>query len=128
MTDSKPATAWNDANLANPHEVVDKRQRVQKMFAAIAPSYDLNNRLHSVWQDQRWRKKAVKLAGLKDDEKVVDVACGTGDLAWAFAERLYNLWADAYLVSHKHAQTVISFRAAMSLVLISHTRCCHSPG
>ena len=40
-------TAWNDQLLANPHEVADKRNRVQKMFAAIAPSYDLNNHLHS---------------------------------------------------------------------------------
>ena len=48
------------------------------MFAAIAPSYDLNNRLHSLWMDQRWRKKAVKLAGVKPTDTIVDVACGTG--------------------------------------------------
>ncbi len=58
------------------------------MFAAIAPSYDLNNRLHSLWQDQRWRKKAVKLAMLKPTDRVVDVACGTGDLSLAFARYL----------------------------------------
>jgi demethylmenaquinone methyltransferase/2-methoxy-6-polyprenyl-1,4-benzoquinol methylase len=34
--------------------------------------------------DQRWRKKAVKLAELKDSDCVVDVACGTGDLTNAF--------------------------------------------
>src|SRR5205814_1712665 len=66
-------------------EVVDKRQRVRRMFAAIAPSYDLNNRVHSLWRDQRWRKKAVKLAGVKRSDLVVDVACGTGDLTLAFA-------------------------------------------
>src|SRR5438445_5472811 len=55
------------------------------MFAAIAPSYDLNNRLHSLWMDQRWRRKAVKLANLKPTDVVVDVACGTGDLTMAFA-------------------------------------------
>jgi len=85
-----PATSgWNDALLTNPHEVADKRQRVQNMFAAIAPSYDLNNRLHSLWQDQRWRRKAVKLAQLQAPDVVVDVACGTGDLSlqffWKFA-------------------------------------------
>src|ERR1019366_2437011 len=63
----------------------DKRRRVQEMFAAIAPSYDLNNRLHSLWMDQRWRKRAVKLVELKPTDRVVDVACGTGDLAFAFA-------------------------------------------
>jgi len=76
---------WNDTLLQNPHQVSDKRSRVQKMFAAIAPSYDLNNRLHSLWMDQRWRRKAVKLANLKPTDVVVDVACGTGDLTMAFA-------------------------------------------
>src|SRR3954469_18859237 len=75
---------WNETLLQNPHEVSDKRTRVQKMFAAIAPSYDLNNRLHSLWMDQRWRRKAVKLAAPKPDDTIVDVACGTGDLSLAF--------------------------------------------
>ncbi|HVT90837.1 MAG TPA: bifunctional demethylmenaquinone methyltransferase/2-methoxy-6-polyprenyl-1,4-benzoquinol methylase UbiE [Tepidisphaeraceae bacterium] len=77
-------SAWNDTLLQNPHAVADKRSRVQKMFAAIAPSYDINNRLHSLWMDQRWRKKAVKLAEVKPTDVVVDVACGTGDLTLAF--------------------------------------------
>src|SRR5690349_1290478 len=79
-------TAWSDELLANPHAVADKRSRVQKMFAAIAPSYDLNNRLHSLWQDQRWRRKAVKLAQLNWSETAVDVACGTGDLCFKFLD------------------------------------------
>ncbi|MGB7161111.1 MAG: class I SAM-dependent methyltransferase [Tepidisphaeraceae bacterium] len=83
--------AWNDALLRDPHHVRDKRQRVQKMFAAIAPSYDINNRLHSLWMDQRWRRKAVKLARLSPADRVVDVACGTGDLAIAFADALWHL-------------------------------------
>jgi demethylmenaquinone methyltransferase/2-methoxy-6-polyprenyl-1,4-benzoquinol methylase len=68
--------------------VRDKRQRVQKMFAAIAPSYDLNNRLHSLWMDQAWRRKAVELAHLKPNDFVIDVACGTGDLTLEFADAL----------------------------------------
>src|SRR5689334_4912152 len=82
---------WSDALLANPHAVADKRQRVRDMFAAIAPSYDLNNRLHSLWQDQRWRRKAVKLAQLKAMDVIVDVACGTGDLTLAFADAAGDL-------------------------------------
>src|SRR5437763_12757129 len=84
------APAWDDALLRNPHAVADKRRRVQRMFAAIAPSYDLNNRLHSLWMDQAWRRKAVKLANLKPTDVVVDVACGTGDLTLAFVERLFD--------------------------------------
>src|SRR2546423_6337348 len=86
--ESTPSTAWDDRLLQNPHAVSDKRSRVQKMFAAIAPSYDLNNRLHSLWMDQRWRRKAVKLAEIQPFDQIVDVACGTGDLTLAFADAL----------------------------------------
>lgn len=55
------------------------------MFAAIARRYDLNNRLHSFGQDQRWRRNAVRLADVKPSDDVLDVACGTGDLSEAFA-------------------------------------------
>ena len=82
-TSQHPAAAWDDRLLQNPHEAADKRRRVREMFAAIAPSYDINNRLHSLWQDQRWRRKAVELAELKPTDVVVDIACGTGDLALA---------------------------------------------
>jgi demethylmenaquinone methyltransferase/2-methoxy-6-polyprenyl-1,4-benzoquinol methylase len=61
------------------------------MFAAIAPSYDINNRLHSLWMDQRWRRKAVRLAGLRISDRVVDVACGTGDLTMLF-EAGFGYW------------------------------------
>lgn len=55
------------------------------MFAAIAKSYDLNNRVHSMWQDQAWRRFAVRTAAIKPGDVVLDVACGTGDLSEWFA-------------------------------------------
>jgi len=55
------------------------------MFAAIARSYDLNNRLHSLGTDVRWRRKAVELADVNAGDRVLDVACGTGDLTQEFA-------------------------------------------
>lgn len=57
------------------------------MFAAIAGRYDLNNRVHSLWRDQAWRRYAVRMAGVQPGDVVVDVACGTGDLTEAFAAR-----------------------------------------
>jgi SAM-dependent methyltransferase len=83
---SKDALAWNDELLRNPHAVAEKRGRVQRMFAAIAPSYDLNNRLHSLWMDQHWRRTAVKLANVSPADSIVDIACGTGDLTLKFAQ------------------------------------------
>ncbi len=90
QTESKthePA-AWTDHDLrpgVNPHVNADKARRVEQMFASIAHAYDLNNRLHSMWRDQAWRRAAVKMADLKPTDAVLDVACGTGDLAMAFA-------------------------------------------
>jgi demethylmenaquinone methyltransferase/2-methoxy-6-polyprenyl-1,4-benzoquinol methylase len=96
MVSSDPtSTAWDESSLRDPHHAADKRGRVQRMFSAIAPSYDLNNRLHSLGMDQWWRKKAVKLAGLKAGERVVDVACGTGDLTLQFERGLKKLGEDS---------------------------------
>lgn len=84
MNHSRPA--WTDQELADPHTVADKAHRVQRMFAAIAPRYDLNNRIHSLGRDQAWRAEAVKMAKVKPNDIVLDVACGTGDLAIKFAQ------------------------------------------
>lgn len=54
------------------------------MFSAIARRYDLNNRLHSFGRDQAWRRRAVRLAAVMPEDRVLDVACGTGDLAFEF--------------------------------------------
>ena len=91
MPDSPPesnqatAPAWNASELAsNPHVSSEKAGKVRRMFAAIANSYDLNNRLHSFGRDQAWRRQAVRLAGIGARDEVLDVACGTGDLSEAF--------------------------------------------
>lgn len=77
---------WSDKELAaDPHVHADKPAKVRAMFAAIAKSYDLNNRVHSLWRDQAWRRFAVRKAAVKPTDRVLDVACGTGDLTEAFA-------------------------------------------
>lgn len=77
--------AWSAPELADPHANTDKPSKVRAMFGAIARSYDLNNRLHSFGLDQRWRKRAVRLAEVRPGDVVLDMACGTGDLTQAFA-------------------------------------------
>ena len=79
--------AWRPEELrGDPHANADKPQKVRDMFAAIAGSYDLNNRLHSLWRDQAWRREAVRTAEISPGDEVLDCACGTGDLTQAFAE------------------------------------------
>lgn len=76
---------WQDEQLSELHQRDDKAEKVQAMFGAIADSYDLNNRVHSLWRDEAWRKVAVRMAGVTPGESVLDMACGTGDLTQAFA-------------------------------------------
>jgi len=83
---TQAAPAWSSADLAaNPHQDPQKADRVQRMFAAIAARYDLNNRLHSFGLDQHWRRRAVDAVAPVAGMRVLDVACGTGDLSMAFA-------------------------------------------
>ena len=76
---------WRDDELCDPHASAEKAAKVRRMFAAIAHSYDLNNRVHSLWRDQAWRRCAVRRARVNEGDVVLDVACGTGDLTQAFA-------------------------------------------
>jgi len=50
------------------------------MFDTIAPRYDLMNRLMTFGLDRRWRMAAVRALHLMPGDRVLDVACGTGDL------------------------------------------------
>jgi len=54
---------------------------VREMFDSIAPRYDLLNRLLSLRQDVVWRKKLVSVMAIPENGQVLDVACGTGDVA-----------------------------------------------
>lgn len=61
-----------------------KAEKVQSIFATIAPRYDLANDVISFGQAHAWRAKTVKLSGASQGQSVLDVATGTGDLAIAF--------------------------------------------
>lgn len=58
----------------------EKVRAVQEMFDAIAPRYDLVNRIMTFRLDTRWRRKAVRLLNLPQGSIVLDLASGTGDL------------------------------------------------
>lgn len=58
-----------------------KRRTVESMFDRIAPRYDLLNGVISLGAHRRWKRAAVAALGLEPGAIVVDLACGTGDLA-----------------------------------------------
>ncbi len=61
-----------------------KQEKIVEMFDDIASTYDTANRVMSMGVDISWRKKACDLSfeyyGKKEIDRVVDVACGTGDM------------------------------------------------
>jgi demethylmenaquinone methyltransferase/2-methoxy-6-polyprenyl-1,4-benzoquinol methylase len=65
-------------------------QRVREMFTCIAPRYDLLNHLLSAQMDRLWRARTARALDAilqRPDATVLDVCCGTGDLAFALARR-----------------------------------------
>jgi demethylmenaquinone methyltransferase/2-methoxy-6-polyprenyl-1,4-benzoquinol methylase len=59
----------------------EKKKEVKKIFDSIAWRYDFLNHLLSFGMDIYWRKKALKLTGFSPKSILLDVACGTGDVA-----------------------------------------------
>jgi demethylmenaquinone methyltransferase/2-methoxy-6-polyprenyl-1,4-benzoquinol methylase len=55
--------------------------RISGMFDAIAPRYDLLNRVLSAGIDRYWRRRAIASLGTRPDGVLLDVCCGTADVA-----------------------------------------------
>ena len=53
---------------------------VQSIFSSIANNYDKLNTILTLNIDKLWRKKAVKLCNIKENDKVLDLCCGTGKM------------------------------------------------
>lgn len=58
------------------------------MFDQVAGRYDLLNSLMSAGLHHRWRERAVEVAAPAPSASILDICCGTGDLAFEFAGRL----------------------------------------
>lgn len=66
-----------------PAQAIDTlltRDQIGAMFDAVAPRYDLLNRVLSLGVDRRWRTLAVRDLELQAGERLVDICGGTGDL------------------------------------------------
>ena len=115
-----PAAALRAGTPAQPFEYtlpamsdgsvkLDKRgSTIQEMFAAVAPRYDLLNRLLSLYLDQAWRRRAARSLELPPGSLALDVCCGTGDLAIALLKRGVRVMAADFclpmlsLAEHKY--------------------------
>jgi demethylmenaquinone methyltransferase/2-methoxy-6-polyprenyl-1,4-benzoquinol methylase len=93
---TRPEDAANEA---------DASKKVREMFTQIAPRYDLLNHLLSMQLDRLWRARAAKrLQSILDrpDAVVLDLCCGTGDLAFALARG-----GNAHIIGADFAHTML---------------------
>jgi demethylmenaquinone methyltransferase / 2-methoxy-6-polyprenyl-1,4-benzoquinol methylase len=68
----------------------DASRKVREMFTRIAPRYDLLNHILSLQMDRLWRARTAKILRPileREDAKILDLCCGTGDLAFALSRR-----------------------------------------
>ena len=67
-----------------------KRRAVREMFDAIAPRYDMVNRIMTGRLDVSWRRRTVRELSLPAGSRVADLACGTGDFCRELARVGYQ--------------------------------------
>ena len=68
------------AAIATPE---GKRRYVRQLFATIADRYDFITGFLSYGQDRRWKRRLIQRARVTREDRVLDLACGTGDLLFA---------------------------------------------
>ena len=66
----------------------EKARRVRGVFDSVAPRYDLMNDLMSGGLHRVWKAYTVMVANLREGDRVLDIAGGTGDLALAFSKKV----------------------------------------
>ncbi|MDH5204938.1 MAG: bifunctional demethylmenaquinone methyltransferase/2-methoxy-6-polyprenyl-1,4-benzoquinol methylase UbiE [Hylemonella sp.] len=66
----------------------EKAQRVRGVFDSVASRYDLMNDLMSMGLHRAWKAWTLAVAGVREGDRVLDIAGGTGDLALAFARKV----------------------------------------
>ena len=90
-------------SLRRAISTADGKQRyVRQLFATIADRYDFITGFLSYGQDRRWKRRLIQLADLRPSDRVLDLACGTGDIV--FAAALHAQRAVGLDVTHRMLQ------------------------
>ena len=67
-----------------------KKEHIRQMFDGIAPDYDRLNHLMSLGVDRSWRRRALKeILTPGKEQRILDIACGTGDFSLEIARRMH---------------------------------------
>jgi len=68
----------------------EKTKLVQKVFSDVAQNYDLMNEIMSLGTHKLWKKKFINIVDPKNNEKIIDVGSGSGDLVEEILKRKFN--------------------------------------
>ncbi|MEY3275835.1 MAG: ubiquinone/menaquinone biosynthesis C-methyltransferase UbiE [Verrucomicrobiota bacterium] len=68
-------------------EGAGRAAKVEDLFAAVAPRYDVINDLQSLGMHRVWKRRLVAAAAPRSGDVALDLCCGTGDVAFALAAR-----------------------------------------
>ncbi len=101
------------------HTEADASRKVREMFTQIAPSYDALNHILSLQLDRLWRARTAKRLRpilQRQDAVVLDLCCGTGDLALALRKS-----GKARIVGADFAHTMLVRARAKSILGHSHS-------
>jgi len=90
----------------------ERATQVSRLFAMIAPRYDLINDLQSLGLHRRWKRRLAHEAAVQPGEHALDLCCGTGDVSFALA---------------KCGATVTGLDFSKEMLAIAATRAAKSP-
>ena len=65
--------------------------KIRQMFEQISPRYNLLNKLMTAGQDIRLRLEAIRRLGVIDGLRIIDIGCGTGDIALQIVQKYKNV-------------------------------------
>ena len=101
----------------------EKAADVEKVFASVAKKYDLMNDVLSWGLHRLWKRRAIASAGLKNGDKVLDIASGTCDLAIAFAP-IVGETGEVWATDINHAMLAEGRKRLLKTHTNAHTALC----
>ena len=86
MTDKKDTSSETTHFGFQQVPVEEKADRVADVFHSVAAKYDIMNDLMSGGIHRLWKRFTIEISGVRAGHKVLDIAGGTGDLSYKFAQ------------------------------------------
>ena len=69
----------------------DKADKVNDVFSSVSSKYDLMNDIMSFGLHRLWKKQFLRLCNLDNKNKILDIACGTGDISLGIMKHNSNI-------------------------------------